>query len=228
LVRADDTFGAISGSAAAVVEAARDRLAAPFPQSGADAIGHAEYFLAVSAPPPHVVIFGAGHDAVPLARGAWELGFAVTVIDPRAAFLAAERFPQIELVAAQPDEIAGRVRIGPRSFVVVMNHHLERDRAGIRVALESEAPYVGVLGPRSRLEKLLAALAAEGWQPDARTRARLRSPVGLALGAETPEEIAVSVLGEIVAVQRGFDGGVLSGRAGSLHRAPITRAAARS
>jgi xanthine/CO dehydrogenase XdhC/CoxF family maturation factor len=228
LVRPEEITGTISGSVAAIAEAARDRLAVPFPASGPETIGAAELFFAVSTPPPRLVIFGAGHDAVPLARGAWDLGFAVTVIDPRGAFLTAERFPRIELVAAQPDESADRVRIGPRSFVVVMNHHLERDRAGLRVALESDAPYIGVLGPRSRLDRLLAALVAEGWQPDARTRARLRSPVGLALGAETPEEIAVSVLGEIVAVQRGFDGGVLSGRTGSLHRAPMTRAAARS
>jgi xanthine/CO dehydrogenase XdhC/CoxF family maturation factor len=132
-------------------------------------------------------------------------------------------------VAAQPTDAAAQLRVGERTSIVIMNHHVERDRASLRVALESAAPYVGVLGPRTRLDTLLAGLAADGWVRPAATPARLRSPVGLAIGAETPEEIAVSILGELVAVQRGFDGGALTGRAGSLHREPVAaRATARS
>jgi xanthine/CO dehydrogenase XdhC/CoxF family maturation factor len=88
----------------------------------------------------------------------------------------------------------------------------------LHFALESAAPYIGALGPRSRYQKLLGALRAEGYVPDDAKLSRVRSPVGLALGAETPEEIAVSILGEILAVQRGFVGGFLAGQEGSLHR----------
>jgi xanthine/CO dehydrogenase XdhC/CoxF family maturation factor len=109
-----------------------------------------------------------------------------------------------------------------------MNHHLERDRESLRFALGSPAAYVGVLGPRSRFEKLLGALRNEGVELDRAAVSRVRSPVGLALGAESPEEIAVSIVGEMVALQRGFDGGFLAGRDGALHRSSDTSALARS
>ena len=100
---------------------------------------------------------------------------------------------------------------------------------GYSLALhEIEAPYVGLLGPRSRYEKLRRALDEKGGTPDRAGLARVRSPVGLALGAETPEEIAVSILGEILALQRGFDGGFLAGREASLHRPDDRSALARS
>jgi xanthine/CO dehydrogenase XdhC/CoxF family maturation factor len=94
--------------------------------------------------------------------------------------------------------------------------------------LTSPAPYVGVLGPRSRFDKLRRALQTDGVVLDAAASARVHSPVGLAIGADTPEEIALSILGEIVALQRGFDGGFLTGREASLHRVPATSAFARS
>ena len=199
-----------------------------FLASHGEQIADVELFFMVSAPPPHLVIFGAGHDAVPLARGGWDLGCAVTVVDVREAFLSAERFPRVELIAAHFSRFAESVSLGPRSFAVAMNHHLERDRESLRFALESEAPYIGVLGPRSRLQKLLDALEADGYVPDAAGLGRVRNPVGLALGAETAEEISVSILGEILALQREFDGGFLTGRETSLHRSAATRLLARS
>lgn len=229
LVRPDGTMaGRLAPLLPGAVEAARDRLRAAFPQSGSESIGDADLFLAVTMPPPELVLFGAGYDATPLARGAWELGFAVTLVDVREAFLTAERFPGMTRVLAQPGRFAEAVTLGRRSFAVVMHHHLERDREALQVALASNAPYIGVLGPRSRLQKLLTALAEAGYVPDRAALTRVRSPVGLALGAETPEEIAVSILGEVLAVERGFDGGFLSGRQTSLHRPAASRAMARS
>ena len=222
VVGADGSFGSL-GSPALDREAsgrARTRLAAPFPQSGLERIGATELFVDVSGRPPELVMFGAGPDAEPLARLAWDLGFAVTVVDPREAFLSAERFPHTTLVTAHPDTLPSRVTLTPRTSVVILNHHLERDRAALRFALDSRAPYIGALGPRSRFHKLLEGLKAEGYEPRPEALARVRSPVGLALGAETPEEIAVSILGEIIAVQRGFGGEFLGGREGSLHRPP--------
>jgi xanthine/CO dehydrogenase XdhC/CoxF family maturation factor len=108
-----------------------------------------------------------------------------------------------------------------------MNHHLERDCECLRFALRSAAPYIGVLGPRSRFDKLRGWLEADDGVLDATALSRVRSPIGLAIGADTPEEIAVSILGEIVALQRGFDGGFLAGHDASLHRAS-TSAFARS
>ena len=165
---------------------ARGQLRAAHPASGPESIGDAEVFYEIAMPPPHLVIFGAGHDAPPVARLAWTLGFAVTVVDARKAFLAAERFPGAALVCAHFSQFADRVKPRAGAFMLVMNHHVERDQESLRFSLESNAAWVGVLGPRSRYDKLLAGLAAQGYAPDASKTARVRSPVGLALGAETP------------------------------------------
>jgi xanthine/CO dehydrogenase XdhC/CoxF family maturation factor len=230
LVRERDVLGSL-GDAGLDAEAAfhaRARLRQPFPRSGAEQVGHAELFFDITVPPPELVIFGAGSDAVPLARQGWELGFAVSVVDVREAFLIAERFPHARLIPAHFNRFGESVALGERSFVVVMNHHLERDRECLRFSLGSRAPYIGVLGPRSRFDKLMGGLRAEGFVPDPAALGRVRSPVGLALGAETPEEIAVSILGEMLALQRGFDGGFLHGREASLHQPLDSSALARS
>jgi xanthine dehydrogenase accessory factor len=208
--------------------AAGARTARPHPHSGAETIAGAELFFEVSLPPPRLVVFGAGHDAVPLAGHARPLGFDVTVVDVREAFLAHARFPGAILVAAHYSRFSEQLTLDARSFVVIMNHHLERDRESLRFALASDAPYIGLLGPRSRFEKLVAALRARDEDPGSHVLARVRNPIGLALGAETPEEIALSILGEITALRRGFDAGFLNGRDTSLHRPSDTRAFARS
>jgi xanthine dehydrogenase accessory factor len=212
----------------AISQRTRARLGAAFPQSGLEQVGSEEVFFEASAPPPELIVFGAGADAEPLARLGWDLGFTVEVVDVREAFLTAERFPHATLLSSHFSRFNETVTLSTRSFVVIMNHHLERDRESLRFALASSAPYVGVLGPRSRFERLLSALRADGRVPDAADLARVRSPIGLALGAETPEEIAVSILGEMLAIQRGFDGGFLTGSNASLHRAPDSRVLARS
>jgi xanthine/CO dehydrogenase XdhC/CoxF family maturation factor len=210
------------------VARARSRLGGPRADSGPEPVGSAELFFEVAMPPPELVVFGAGHDAVPLARLAWDLGLAVTVVDVRDAFLTADRFPGATLVSAHFSQFAERVRPGAGSFVVVMNHHLERDRESLRFSLESDAAHVGVLGPRARYETLLAGLAEDGYVPDPANVSRVRSPVGLSLGAETPQEVALSILGEILAIRRGFEGGFLSGSRRSLHRPDDRRSLARS
>jgi xanthine/CO dehydrogenase XdhC/CoxF family maturation factor len=207
---------------------ARERLNALVPLSGSDWIDDVELFFEVSAAPPDLVVFGAGSDVEPLARYAWDLGFAVTVVDAREAVLTEARFPRAHRVSSHFSRFPETVRLTDRTAVVIMNHHLERDRESLRFALGSAAPYVGVLGPRSRFDKLTRALAADGFVLDEGHRPRVHSPVGLALGAETPEEIALSILGEILARQRGFDAGFLAGRVASLHRPRSNSAFARS
>jgi xanthine/CO dehydrogenase XdhC/CoxF family maturation factor len=210
------------------VSRARARLAAPFPASGPEMIGDAEIFFEIATPAPELIIFGAGHDAPPAAHLAWDVGFSVTIVDPREAFLTAGRFPHAALVPTHFSELGARVRPSAGSFVLIMNHHVERDRESLRFALESDAGYIGVLGPRSRYDKILAALAADGYVPPASRLAVVRSPVGLALGAETPHEVAVAIVSEILATRRGFEGGFLSGSVASLHRPDDQRALAAS
>jgi xanthine dehydrogenase accessory factor len=174
------------------------------------------------------VIFGAGYDTEPLVRQSWALGFAVTVVDVREAFLTPERFPGATLVAAHYTQFPERVHLVPTSFVVIMNHHVERDRESLRFALGSAACYIGVLGPRARYDKLLTELASLGWAMDPARANVVRSPIGLDVGAETPDEVAMSIVSELLAIRRGFEGGFLTGSRRSLHRPADARLLARS
>ncbi|WP_135228408.1 XdhC family protein [Deinococcus fonticola] len=175
-------------------------------------------FLDVNTPPPPLVIYGAGHDAMPLSAQAHALGYDVHVIDPREAYLTPARFPGAVLHSLAPEELA-EFSMPARAQVIVMNHHLDRDRLCLHHALKSGAEYVGVLGPRSRAQDLLDALRAEGVTFTEVEMSRLRSPIGLRIGAEAPEEVALSVLAELMAWRRGYDGGFLNGHAGRIHDA---------
>jgi len=197
---------------------ARQCLSAAYPVSGADIVGGVELFFEVNPPVPRLVIFGAGQDAVPLAQLAWTLGFDVTVVDPRAAYLQSDLFAGARLVLTGFEDLDAAVTLPAGAFVVIMSHHMDRDRMALRFACDRDPAYIGVLGPRARYEKLVANLAAEGCEAPAAVATRVHSPIGLALGAETPEEVALAILGEILAVRRGFGAGFLAGETGSLHR----------
>jgi xanthine/CO dehydrogenase XdhC/CoxF family maturation factor len=214
------SIGTLGSAALEVVadHASRERLALPYAQSGADTCDGVELFLEVNHAPPELVVFGAGHDAIPLVHHGWTLGFDVTVVDPRAAYLQGDLFPGARLVLTGFDDLASAITLPRGAFVVIMSHHMDRDRLALRFALERDPAYVGVLGPRARYETLLARLKDDGVTPPPGVKDRIHSPVGLALGAESPEEVALSILAEILATRRGFAGGFLSGETGSLHR----------
>lgn len=210
-----ETLGEIGANLEPAVKAAAlEMMRTLYPRSETQNFGVSSVFLAASAPPPELVIFGAGHDAIPLCTRATDLGWAVTVFDARARFLTSERFPGARL---EVREEYSNLKLNPRSFVMVMNHHLERDERSLRLALESVAPYVGVLGPRQRFLDLLSRLAQKGFTPTPAQLERSRNPVGLDIGAESPDEVALSIMSELIAVRRGFTGGVLNGRNGRIH-----------
>jgi xanthine/CO dehydrogenase XdhC/CoxF family maturation factor len=178
-------------------------------------MGEAEVFFDLSSPVPELVLFGAGHDAKPMANQALVLGFRVTVVDARPDLLVG--FEGVQTIQAAPEEYAHKVPLSPRHNVIVMNHHLDIDRKALQYVLRSPARYVGVLGPSNRLEKILESARREGFVPTPEQMARLRNPIGLDIGAESPEEIAVAALAEIIALQRGFEGGFLSGKKRGIH-----------
>jgi len=181
--------------------------------------GH-EVYVERLEPPLKLIVCGAGYDAQPLAKLAEELGFHVTVVDPRPAYLTEERFPWAErLVLAHPDELSEKLpwAVDERTAIVVMTHHYERDKGFLVWALSSRAFYVGQMGPRARTEELLADIARElGYLPEA-AQGKLYAPVGLDVGAETPEEIALSILSEILAVRSGRSGKPLKECQGPIH-----------
>ncbi len=180
--------------------------------------GEAEVFIEVVQPPVPLVVFGAGHDAIPVVRFAKALGWRVTVVDSRPAYATRDRFPEAdEVVLAHPEDVPGSVRLDERTFAVVMTHNYLQDLKLLEVLLPSPVRYLGVLGPRSRTDKLLGDLRAKGRAPSEAQLGRLYSPVGVDIGAETPEEIALSILAEIQAVLAGRSAGLLRDRKGPIH-----------
>ena len=179
-------------------------------------------FVEILEPPLRLVICGAGHDAVPLVRAASLLGWNVTVVDDRPAFLNRERFPEAHGFASvdDPSEVAAAVTVDARTFVVVMTHNFLRDKAYLRGLLTTDARYVAMLGPAARTQRLLMELEEEGTPITDEGRSRIHGPAGLDLGSEGPEEIAQAIIGEIVAVRRGRDGGFLKERPTPIHDRP--------
>lgn len=178
----------------------------------------ADVFLDITMPPPELVLFGAGHDAIPLANDAHRLGFNVTVVDARHAFVTEERFPHArQLIRTHPSGFAEKVVLDARTYVVLMNHHLERDTESLAFVLSTEVPYVGVLGPSSRYKDMLDALEKEGRLPSKEKLERVRNPIGVDIGADTPEEISISIMAELVAVRGNYEAGFLSERQGPIH-----------
>lgn len=180
--------------------------------------GQAEVLIEIIDPPLPLVIFGAGHDAIPLVRFARELGWHITVVDHRPTFATPERFPQADqILCCLPERLSQSLSFSSRSVAVVMTHNFNRDRELLPVLLPSETAYIGVLGPKRRTEKLLQELRDAGINPtDAQLR-RVFGPIGIDIGAETPEEIALSILAEIRAVLSRHHGGFLREKDGPIH-----------
>ena len=153
------------------------------------------WFLGVFNPPLDLAIVGAVHVAQPLAKMATIAGYSVRVIDPRAAFATPERFPAVALSHDWPDEALARLPLGRRSALVVLAHDPKIDDPALMAALASPAFYIGALGSKRTHAARLARLKAHGFTDDA--LARIHGPVGLAIGARSPEEIAVSILAQM-------------------------------
>jgi len=164
-------------------------------------LGDETWFLHVQAPPFRLFVVGAVHIAQALVPLAASLFYAVTVVDPRRSFASEERFPGVALSHRWPDEGLDEVGLDRRSAVVALTHDPKLDDPALDRALHSEAFFIGALGSRKSHAARLVRLAERGHAPEA--LARIRGPVGLALGAVTAQEIALSILAEIVAVRRG-------------------------
>jgi xanthine dehydrogenase accessory factor len=157
-------------------------------------------FIEVFNPPLRCFIVGAVHIAQPLARMAVELGYRVAVIDPRTAFATDARFPEIELSTEWPDEALQRLRPDKRSAVITLTHDPKLDDPALAEALKSQAFYIGALGSRKTHASRLRRLGELGFKES--DFARIHGPVGLNIGAISPAEIAVAILGQVTAVLR--------------------------
>jgi len=171
------------------------------------------------APSIALVVFGAGSDAVPLVRLAAALGWDVTVTDPRPALARPDRFPEARRVELLDlDRIEECVPlIDERTPCVVLTHNFVHDRRILEHLVGSRAPYVGLLGPRKRAENLLRAIGVPGGEVREAHGGRIHGPAGVDIGAETSEEIALSIVAEVHARIEGRGAGFLRDRGGPLH-----------
>lgn len=167
--------------------------------------GDTEVFIEPIQVAPRLFIFGAGHIGVPLARMARLVGFRITVVDDRAEFATQARFPEAaELVVGDFATVFERLNVTPNSYIVIVTHGHKGDETVLEGALKTPARYVGMIGSKSKNATVFAHLLAKG-----ATQAeldRVHAPIGLRIMAQTPEEIAVAILGEIIQVKHAAPG----------------------
>jgi xanthine dehydrogenase accessory factor len=161
------------------------------------AIKGREVFVDAFTPPPQLVIAGAGDDARHLALLALDVGFRVAVVDRRPGLLTTERFPGALLIDADAPSLSSRLLVTPDSYAVVMNHNYADDREFLRVFLDTPAEYLGMLGPRQRTERIIREIGATGNVDEA----RVFGPVGLDIGTDGAEQVALAVIAEVLAVR---------------------------
>ena len=169
--------------------------------SGTHRIADADWFLHAHNPPLRLVIVGAVHIAQALVQFSGACGYATTVVDPRRSFASDERFPNVAISTAWPDEAMQAFRPDSRTAVVTLTHDPKLDDPALDHALRSEAFYIGALGSRRTHAARLKRLADLGHSEQA--MGRIRGPVGLNIEAVTAPEIAASIIAEIIAVRRG-------------------------
>lgn len=182
--------------------------------------GPLKVFVETLLPPVQLVVFGAGHDALPVVELARGLGWQTEVVDPQARPVSRSRFAMADKVTlARPEEVEAQVTITPRTLTLLMSHNYSHDLELLKFLLASPARYIGVMGPRKRTERMLSELAAneDGSLLEEADLACLYSPAGLDIGANAPAEIALSIVAEMRAVLDGRRGGMLRERRGSIH-----------
>lgn len=175
-------------------------------------------FFEFLMPGPALVVAGAGNDVLPLADMAAILGWELTLIDGRPSYATSARFPSCHVIVAKPEEALQSVTIDEQTAVLLMSHNYFYDKSVLIQALQSPAAYFGILGPQKKRDRLLQELQEQGITLSAQQRARIYGPIGLDIGAETAEEIALSIISEIKAVFAGRTVGSLRNKSGKIHR----------
>lgn len=177
--------------------------------------GVIEFFIETVVPPVSLLLFGAGYDALPVVDFAKNLGWRVAVIDHRAGWANVERFPTAdEIIVARAEDLPETLFQDKNSVAVLMTHNYNQDREILPRLLNSSVKYIGALGPKKRTEMLLGEI---GGNFSEKQLAKLHAPIGLDVGAENPEEIALAIAAEIKAVLANRTGGFLRGRRGGIH-----------
>lgn len=214
---------AVTGEADAVLAAGANVVRA-FGDDGEPTGVDVRVFIGSFAPKPNMYIFGGVDFTRAMVHAGKDLGYRVTVVDARPVFATQKRFPQAdEVVVAWPDEFLSRAPIDERTAIIVLTHDAKFDVPLLMVALKSRAGYIGAMGSRRTHADRVAHLRESG-VTDAELE-RINAPIGLDIGARTPEETAISIAAEIIALRAGRQGGRLSTSSQPVHaqpRSPLT------
>ncbi len=179
-------------------------------------------FVELLQPVVSLVVVGAGNDALPLVTMATILGWQTTIVDGRPTHANSKRFPNVQkIIVAKPAEALMQIPTDDRTVFVLMTHNYNYDLAMLKSLLQLKSRYIGTLGPKKRLECMLAELQEQGITITSEQRSTIYGPIGLDIGAETPEEIALAILSEIKAVIAGHAGASLRLRQTAIHTRPV-------
>lgn len=179
---------------------------------------HNEVLIEYINPPISLIIAGAGNDVQPLVQMTSLLGWEVTIGEGRATHAAAARFPEAkQVLVVNPAQFLENIYLDDQTCVVLMTHNYKYDLAMLKLLLETNCPYIGILGPKSKLNRMFDDLLIEGIKISEEQLERIYGPVGLDIGAETSEEIALSVIAEIKAVISNKKGNSLKYKDGKIH-----------
>lgn len=209
--------GTLPGEIASdVIEDARTLMT--YEQHRAMGYGDHSVFIETLAPPPHLLIFGAVHIGQALASFGVQMGYRVTVVDSRRAFATEERFPTAHrVIVGWPAEIMDQIHFDRRTWVVVLSHDPRHETPPLAAALKTDTRYIGAMGSRRTHGLRVKRLEELGFSSD--DIGRIHSPIGLDIGAETPQEVAVSILAEMTLVRYGGGSGLsLHGVEGRIHK----------
>ncbi|MBI3259934.1 MAG: XdhC family protein [Ignavibacteriae bacterium] len=180
--------------------------------------GEVEVFIEVIKPQTRLVIFGSGYDASPVAELAKTLGWNVTVTDDCAAKTFPFKFPSADLVChLHTEAILNNLTLNENTVCIVMSHNYHYDLSVVKQLLQTEVHTIGILGPKKRWQKMLNELSDEGIELTQTDIEKIYSPIGLDIGAETPEEIAVSIIAEIQSILTKTTASSLRAKAGTIH-----------
>jgi len=169
-------------------------------KSGAVTVDGVNYFLSVQTPSPRLTLIGAVHISQALAPIARIAGLDVTIIDPRTAFATPERFPDTQVIARWPDEALAAAPLDRYTAICLLTHDPKIDDPALTIALAANCFYIGALGSKKTHARRLERLRAQGLEDE--SLARIHAPIGLDISAVSPAEIAVSIMGEIIASLR--------------------------
>lgn len=196
---------------------ARNNKKSKFIQYQIDNISYTA-FIEYVTPPISLLVVGAGNDAIPMVNFGDTLGWDVRVVDGRNNLAKPERFVgACQVLVSKPERVLDQIELDDQSAVVLMTHNYNYDLAMLRALLEKDIRYIGTLGPKKKLQKMIDEMRSNGFSPSEAQLSKVYGPVGLEIGAETAEEIALSIIAEIQAVFQNAKGSMLREKQDVIH-----------